>query len=202
MIPDFYNDLDATFAHAWHLWVRGGKDRRSAFHTPVVATITPDGAPQARVMVLRQADMARRSLRFHTDTRSTKVAELGRNPAITVLGYDPGHKIQLRVRGRGIVDAASPEAEAAWDRTSLPSRKCYLADPAPGTPSPEPTSGLAPDWATRDPLEAESLAGRAQFAILLVEVVELEWVYLAASGHRRARFTWQDDSWEKTWLVP
>ncbi len=153
-------------------------------------------------MVLRHADKQTRQLRFHTDIRSAKTIELTLNNAISVIGYDTGQKIQLRVRGRGHIETNTPAADLAWDRTGLASRKCYLAAPAPGTEAIDATSGLQEDWAARDPTTAESEAGRANFAILLVDVVEIEWVYLASQGHRRAKFTWQDDAWAKTWLIP
>lgn len=200
--PDYYDDLDLTFAHAWSLWTRGGSDRRSAFHTPAVATVDATGMPQARVMVLREASRAQRSLRFHTDSRSHKVSELSASGAITVLGYDAAAKIQLRVRGRGEIQVAGDTVEAAWASTGLPSRKCYLAEPGSGSPTDLPTSGLIRDYDSRDPTLAESLPGRAHFAVLLVDVMSLEWVYLAAQGHRRARFDWIGHEWVKRWLIP
>ncbi len=201
-IPDFYDNLDASFEQAWLMLVRGGADRRSAFHTPVVASVDASGAPEARVMVLRQADRAARSLRFHTDIRTAKVAQLARQPAITVLGYDPGAKIQLRVRGVGNIIGDGAHADAAWARSALSSRKCYLAESAPGSGVEAATSGLPPAFETRDPDEAEALPGRANFSVLLVTVESLEWLYLAAPGHRRARFQWSDTEWTKHWLVP
>ena len=73
--PDHHNDLAATLKFAWASVGRGVQDRRSAFHTPVLATQSPDG-PQARVLVLRAADAQARILTFHTDTRSAKLSEL------------------------------------------------------------------------------------------------------------------------------
>ena len=73
--PDYYNDLSASLRHAWQMLGRATKDRRSAFHAPVVATAADDG-PQARVMILRSVDAAARQLTFYTDTRSAKTLAL------------------------------------------------------------------------------------------------------------------------------
>ena len=73
VLPGFYNNLDGSLAHAWAMIGRGVADRRSAFHTPVVATVDETGAPSQRVMVLRAADSAARTLRLHTDQRFGKV---------------------------------------------------------------------------------------------------------------------------------
>jgi pyridoxamine 5'-phosphate oxidase len=201
-VPTFYDDLDLTLAHAWGLWVRGGADRRSPFHTPVVTTVDADGAPQARVMVLRKADAAARTLRFHTDCRSGKVAELAQQPLVTVLGYDFAAKIQLRASGTAKVLVSGADVDKAWASTGMASRKCYLASTGPGSPGDQATSGLSPVFETRDPTESESIPGRDNFAILMVTISSLEWVYLAAQGHRRARFSWQDGQQTMTWLVP
>jgi pyridoxamine 5'-phosphate oxidase len=201
-VPPFYDDLDLTLAHAWSLWVRGGADRRSPFHTPVVVTVDSAGDPQARVMVLRKADAATQTLRFHTDRRSHKVAELAARRAMTVLGYDPAAKIQLRLRGTGQIVTEGPAVDAAWAGSALASRKCYLAAAGSSDVSAGPTSGLPPAFEMRDPTEAESRPGRDNFAILLVTVTSLEFLYLAAQGHRRALFDGPDGKSGATWLVP
>ena len=55
--PDHHNDLAATLKFAWQMVGRGVQDRRSAFHTPVLATQSAVG-PQARVLVLQAAGNA------------------------------------------------------------------------------------------------------------------------------------------------
>ena len=77
--PDHHNDLSATLKFAWQMIARGVQDRRSAFHTPVFATLSTDG-PQARVLVLRACELTNRTLIFYTDRRSAKVLELGGDP--------------------------------------------------------------------------------------------------------------------------
>ena len=49
-LPGFYNDLDASLAHAWAMIGRGVADRRSAFHTPVVATVDGGASFDAQVI--------------------------------------------------------------------------------------------------------------------------------------------------------
>jgi hypothetical protein len=45
--------------------------------------------------------------------------------------------------------------------------------------------------------------GRERFCAVDIEVESLEWLYLAAHGHRRARFRRRGDgSVEAGWLVP
>ena len=75
-----YDDLSASCAYGWSMLERGVKDRKSAFHTPSIATITATGSPTIRTVVLRGCATEDKTLRFHTDTRSGKIAELQENP--------------------------------------------------------------------------------------------------------------------------
>jgi len=84
--------------------------------------------------------------------------------------------------------AARPD-EAAWEATPGGSRAIYGAQPAPGLPVAAP--GPAP------------VAGeRANFAAILFRFAAMEWLWLAAGGHRRALFTWSGEAEAATWLAP
>jgi pyridoxamine 5'-phosphate oxidase len=204
MSPPFAltDDLDAIRTDIWTRWTRGGADRRSPFHTPVVASVRADGTPEQRVMVLRKADPLAATLRFHTDLRSAKVSQLRHSPVVSVIGYDPQAKVQIRASGIAAIAHDDAMSDAAWAATSLSGRRCYLANPSPGTISTVATSGLPTPFDQSAPTLVESEAGRANFAVVLVTVDRLEWLYLAASGHRRAAFTCDGDTWRGQWLVP
>lgn len=176
---------------------RAAKDRRSPLHTPAVVT----SDVEARVMVLRAWDHERATLRFHTDTRAPKVAAIAADPACAVLFYDKSAKIQIRARGTARVLAEGAEADAAWEAGSNFARRCYLGD-GPGTPSDAPTSGLPAEWEGMEPDEAALIPARANFAVLLVEVTRLDWLYLAHTGHVRAVFDRSGEGWEGRWVSP
>lgn len=198
-VPD---NLDEILNDIWTRWVRGGADRRSPFHTPVVATIDGNGSPAQRVMVLRKVDRQAGVLRFHTDQRSTKTDQILANDAISVVGYDAGAKIQLRAEGKAAVVHSGPVADQAWAATSGSGRRSYLTTLAPGSVSDVATSGLPTAFETAVPTLAESEAGRANFAIVPVTIDRLEWLHLAATGHRRAAFQRRDMTWVGQWLIP
>lgn len=176
--PGFADDLDETLAEAFRLLARGVADRRSPFHTPTLATIAADGAPSLRTLVLRGFDAPTRTLRLHTDARSAKVAELARDPRAALHGYDPGSCIQLRLSGEARLHSDDADADAAWSQATANSRLVYAQAAAPGTRLESPE--LAPFIGN----------ARDHFATLTLRFHSLEWLWLAASGHRRARFTW------------
>jgi pyridoxamine 5'-phosphate oxidase len=197
--PDTF---DAVLADIWMRLVRGGADRRSAFHTPVVASIDADGLPQQRVMVLRKCVEADATMRFHTDLRSAKVNEIGAGARVNILGYDATAKIQIRASGLASVTGVGDVADTAWVASSPSSRRCYLTRYAPGSVADKPMSGLPASLESRVPERSETEAGRANFAVLTVKLDRLEWLYLAHDGHVRARFADEGGTWKGEWLIP
>ncbi|GGK54398.1 pyridoxamine 5'-phosphate oxidase family protein [Salinarimonas ramus] len=192
--PAFANDLDEMLAHAWRQLARGVKDRHSPFHCPSVATIGLDGRPRLRTVVLRGVEPSAARLRFHTDRRAFKVAEIAVDPRVALHAYDPAGKLQVRIEGRARVHATDAVAEDAWTGSRMASRACYATTPSPGEVIP------APDAFTLPQSDAEILAGRPHFTAVIVEIDTIETLWLAHSGHRRARFDLATG--EGAWLVP
>lgn len=190
----------AALDTAWRLLTQGAADRRSPLHTPAVATIT-QGQPDQRIMVLRAADRATATLRFHTDARAPKLAALAADPGLHVLAYHPGEAIQLRLSGQAqLLEAAS--AEAIWAAATPFARRIYMVEGAPGRRLSEPGSGL-PAWVEgRKPTEAELAPARANFAVLTVAIRVIDWLHLAQDGHRRVRFDRAGGGWRAQWIAP
>lgn len=203
-MADFYNDLEASFAEARRLIEPGATDRRSEAHCPSVATLDANGLPSQRVMILRHVDWAARKLRFHTDARSTKTLTLSERKAASVLFYLPEAKIQLRLNGTISITIAGDEIDQAWDAATLFARRAYMATTAPGSIVDQPVSGLPTLIEGRQPTEEDIAPARENFALLHVEFDTVEWLYLANSGHRRARWRWNAGlaNWEGNWLIP
>lgn len=190
-IPDFYDNLDQTLGEAWRAIGRGTVDRRSPMHTPAVATTGLDGSPRMRTVVLRQIDIASRTLRFHTDRRSEKFKELKADPRACLMAYDPTRKIQVRLNGTVVLHTADEVAALSWSQSRPMSQVCYQQNASPGTPVLEPFAPAPP-----------GAGGYENFVVVRFNVAELEWLYLAAQGHRRARFTWHDGIATQSWLAP
>jgi pyridoxamine 5'-phosphate oxidase len=188
--PDHHNDLAATLKFAWQMVGRGVQDRRSAFHTPVLATHSAEG-PQARVLVLRAADVAARILTFHTDTRSAKLPELAVDNRAALTFYDAARKVQLRFNGVVSVHANDALSHQRWAASRPSSLRCYLGA-QPGAASAEPTSGLPVHVEGREPELHELEIAEQNFAVLQIAVQRMEWLHLHTRGQRRALFSWVD----------
>lgn len=201
--PDFYDNLELSLAELQRVVEEGVSNRHSAAHHPIVANVDTKGAPQQRVLILRDCDWAHRQLRFHTDSRSEKISQYSERAATSVLIYDELAKVQIRLSG-SVRLGDGDVSDAAWDRSTPFARRCYMAVGAPGSVVDQPTSGL-PDWiAGKQPVEEQLTPVRGNFATLIVTVDSVEWLYLANAGHRRAKWQWNETTqkWSGNWLIP
>ncbi|MBI1403695.1 MAG: flavin-binding protein [Porphyrobacter sp.] len=193
-----FESLDEIRADCAARLIRAARDRKSPMHTPVIVTADVD----ARVMVLRAFDSASWTLRLHTDSRAPKAAAIAADPRVAAVLYDKGAKIQMRLRGEGQILTAGPQVDAAWAASTNFARRCYLGD-APGAASDGPTSGLPPEFEGVEPDDEQLLPARENFAVLLITVNAVDWLYLAHTGHLRAQFTRASDgAWEGRWVAP
>jgi len=183
----------------WNRLVNGAVKSRDAFHTPCVATQC-NGDINLRTVVLRKALPEIKELRFHTDTRSKKWKELTLNPSISALFYDAADRIQIRVKGRAVLEYNNHITTAAWQKTSLSSRRCYLTNFDPSSFVDNPTSGL-PEYIEQENFTLEeSEIGFNHFGIVSIQVQNIDWLWLHHAGHRRAYFDYVSRSF--SWMIP
>jgi 3-hydroxyisobutyrate dehydrogenase len=191
-LPDLEKDT-------WNRLVNGAVKSRDAFHTPCVATQC-NGDINLRTVVLRKALPEIKELRFHTDTRSKKWKELTLNPSISALFYDAADRIQIRVKGRAVLQFNNDITAAAWQKTSLSSRRCYLTNFDPSSFTDNPTSGLTEHIEQENFTLVESEIGFNHFGIVSIQVQNIDWLWLHHAGHRRAYFDYETGSF--SWMIP
>ncbi|MGL4288873.1 MAG: pyridoxamine 5'-phosphate oxidase family protein [Phreatobacter sp.] len=191
-----WNDLAASLDAAWRVVAAGVGDFSAPWHLPTIATVDRHGAARLRTVVLRGCDPALRQVRFHTDNRSAKAAELAADPRIAVHAYDAGLKLQIQLAGRAAILPADGAGQAAWGGARLGSRACYGVAPGPGATIASGGAYVLPAD------EAGILAGSAHFIAIEITVDRLEWLQLHEAGHRRALFDWTSARWDGRWLVP
>lgn len=185
--------LDEVRADAFHRLAGGAANRRSAFRAPALATVDGQGRPGVRTTVLRGFDPAARLLTFHSDVRTAKIEEIRAEPHVMLHTWDRRGQIQIRVWGRAY-PRLGEAARAEWGRLHPGSRATYATAPTPGTPIDDPASA-----------DRQRLPGSEaflNFAVIEVVMDSLDWLHLARSGNRRARFTWLGREEAASWLVP
>ena len=199
-IPDFYNDIDKVYLKIWDL-LKSGLNRNSSFHLPVFIS-GKDNKFDGRTVVLRGVDIINKNLWFHTDIRSRKIRVLKKHPYASFLFYDKDEKIQLRIFGKTKINYKNNKTKKSWEKTIHMSRQCYLGEKTPGAISSKPTSGLNDNVDNFKYTLEESEIGYKNFCLIETFISSIEWLYLAAKGHRRAHFILKKNSVEKKWLIP
>ena len=181
---------------------RGVKDRKHTFHTPVFCNIDNENSIESRVVVLRQFDSPNMVLNFHTDFRSPKMLGLQQNNNSLFVFYDHKLKIQLRVKTTSTINNQNKVTEVMWEKTKLFSRKCYLTEKAPSSPTNLPEDGIDESLVGREPTLEESEKGYKNFTVVQNQIKEIDWLYLAASGHRRLKIIIEKKIPSFQWIIP
>ena len=195
----YYEDFKEIEKKIWSLLVRAVNDRNSEFRTPVFICGN-DNDLDGRVVVLRKADEKNNFIQYHSDIRSSKIEKIKKNPNCSILFYGKKEKIQLRIKAECKINYKNDITKDSWEKTGHISRKCYLVTNGPGTLSTKPTSGLDNKFDNFDFTKEESEEGYKNFCVIRCEIKSIEWLYLAAKGHRRARFDLENN--KENWLVP
>ena len=199
MQPAYYEDFKEIKKKIWSMLDDAVTNRSSQFRIPVF--ICGDQKDfDGRIVVLRKSDQSNNLVQFHSDIRSDKIAKLKSNKNASMLFYDKEEKIQVRLKVECNINHNNEITKESWSKTGHISRKCYLVENGPGTESPKPTSGLKPELDNFEFTMEQSEEGYKNFTVIQCKIKTIEWLYLAAKGHRRARF--EIDNNKEYWLVP
>jgi len=164
---------------------------RHPFHLITVATMVAASGPDQRTVVLRSFDPAAGTISFHTDIRSSKVAQLAACPQVSLHWYDPAARVQLRISATAAVHHQDDLAVKAWTRSRATSRACYTAVKGPGA------AVDAFPTAPSIPLDDDP-RGLVHFAVVTCRFSAIEVLTLHAGGHQRVRVQLKDQpiSWQ------
>lgn len=191
-IPDSYTTLEETLQVADSILSDAVDNSKTLFHTLVVSSF--DGSKiSSRVMVLREFDINKRIMRFHTDYRAPKIKQFSNKSIATVIGYDPNIKVQIKLHGNINVHQNNDISQKAWEASTNRSRKCYSVRGG--------SSKLIENPNEYDIKEYDAEDGYKNFSVLIFSFNSLEYLYLKRSGHRRAIHEWKDKL-ESKWLIP
>jgi pyridoxamine 5'-phosphate oxidase len=178
--------LPELYAQVWTRLVRGVADRRSPARHPTLTTVSAEGKPKARTVVLRAADVALRTMDIHTDLRSAKIKEVIAMPFAALHIWDASAHLQVRLEAEVAILRGAAVADI-WNRLPEHTRATYGIVPEPGQQ-------------IHDSLAYTKEAPEHNFGMLRLTVETIEVLHLGPY-HRRARFDVTEE-WAGTWLVP
>jgi hypothetical protein len=185
----FENDDPQTWnAVVWRLLARAAQDNTSALRHAVIASSGLHGA-QARVVLLREAVSATRTLTLFTDARSSKVGELRNDPRMAWTFWDERLKLQVRAQSMASVHQGDERANIVSRQVPQHAWRDYTSIVAPGQRSVDPAHDAA--------------LFTANFCVIDAHVKTLDILALRSSkagGHKRLHIDYV--AGEQAWLVP
>ena len=193
-------DLAVWEREIWRRLEASVGDRNSGWRLPVLGTCSATGVRQ-RVVVLRGATPKSRTVLAHTDARSAKVAEISRQPAVSLLFYDAANQVQVQLTGAARIHFDDDVANSLWESETEASLRGYLGPLAPGVRCSHPETNL-PDSVGKHLRRGELSGARRNFVVISCEVERAELVVLRRSGNLRALFDYTSNEIEASWLAP
>ena len=184
-------DPPAMLADAWARLLAGKAKDDHAFRFATLATADALGRADARTIVLRHVDIAKRAIDFQTDRRSPKFAGLQHGGQATWVFYDRADWLQLRIQTSVSLHTHDAIADTQWAAIPDEARTAYRAT-APGAPLPSPER----------PPPDDSIDPRTHFVVVRGTIDMLEYLRRGANGWKRLRVTWPNGEPAWQWLAP
>jgi len=164
-----------------------------------VATVTSDGKPSNRTLVLRGADRSSGLVWFHTDRRSPKMRHLEARPYVSALGYDAHDQVQIRLDGEVTLHYDDRLTNHHWEQVSMAVRYAYGLPHGPGEPLQQPDPRF--QVMHRQQELGEVHRARENFVVIQVRVDTIDWLQVGSTGQIRAVLR-AATGWKAEPLVP
>ncbi len=181
-----FQNLDEFLDFGWAQIYRGKADKKSPARQPTFVTSSADGFPNARTLVMRRSDRENNQIEFHTDTASSKMMELEKNPHAGIHIWLP--KVQLQIQMDVVVEVKVGDITIPkWKNVPTKSKFAYGTIPSPGT-------------VINSPLAYDYAPNQKRFAVLICHIQLIQLLLLGAK-HIRAKYK-KTTNWQGEWLSP
>ena len=185
-MSEWFETKEDTLAKVWETLRTGVADATHPARRPTFATVSDDGWPEARTVVLRTADAETADVTVHTDLYSDKIKSLRSASRAALLIWDMAQDLQIRLQTEVTIQSG-PKTRDLWDKIPDHAQQSYGVTPPPGTP-------------INDALDYIKDPDPATFAVLLCQVTHIDAVHLG-KNHRRCSFS-RVGHWQGQWLSP
>ncbi len=168
-------------------------DRGSNFRNVQLATVSPEGRPGLRTVVVRGFERAPACVELHSDARAGKIREIKHARHVALLAWSSADRLQLRLDGHATLHRADTLARTRWDGMSENARKAYGLTADPGRPiaSPGDQSHLSPD------------AQFDQFCVIAISLVGVDILRLEEDGGQTRAFgSFDATDIQSAWIGP
>lgn len=115
-MTEWFETCAGLLQKTWDILGKGLVDAKHPARRPTFATLSEDGWPEARTLVLRASDPATATLALHTDITSNKIKSLTKTPRAALHIWDPDEALQIRMQTDVRVEFG-PKTRPLWDKT-------------------------------------------------------------------------------------
>ena len=181
-----FQKLDDFLDFGWAQISRGKSDKKSPARHPTFVTSSGYGFPNARTLVMRRSNRKNNLIEFHTDTTSSKMLDLKKNPCAAIHIWLPKAKLQIQMHV--VVEVKVGDITIPyWRDIPAKSRVAYGTIPNPGKVIESPLSyDYAPD--------------QTRLAVLICDIQSIQLLLLGVK-HIRAYYK-KTTNWQGEWLSP
>lgn len=176
------------FNETWRELKAATRNEGHPFKVCSLATFETHDHIKQRVVNLREVT-PEDTLLFYTDSRSSKISHINKNPNASVLFYD--YRVRLQVIIRGIVKVHTNDELWQDHRLKIEGRSIN-----------DYNTQYPPGKKINNPLDVKRTQ-EINFAVLELEPETIEYLKLRDEPNRiRAIFNKENEEWVKTFLIP
>lgn len=185
-MTEWYETLGGLYERVWGTLADGVAQADHAARLLNFATLSPEGWPEARSVVLRSTRPTEAELTVHTDLYSGKIRSLRAHPRAALHVWDASQALQLRFQATVTIQSGDA-TRALWDKVPDHAQQSYGVTPPPGA-----RIDSALDYVKQPDPDT--------FAVLNCRIMQIDVVHLGRD-HRRACFA-RSNNWAGQWLAP
>ena len=175
--------------------LKEAKSSKNNFHFPVIGSVN-NNEVELRIVVLRDFIEDENILVFYTDFRSPKINQIESNPIVSFLFYDGDIREQLRIKTKSKIHHHDDISLKYWEMIKPENRRDYASKNSPSSPSNDISNYLEGDWLVNSEDYYQN------FAVVLNEILEIDWLIINREINKRARFSLRESGFISEWLVP
>ncbi|MBB1156584.1 MULTISPECIES: pyridoxine/pyridoxamine 5'-phosphate oxidase [Amycolatopsis] len=199
-LPEFDPDhTPETPEELFLAWLTEAGEHVLAPHAVTLSTVDADGAPDARVVILKNVDED--GWAVATSSESPKGQQLAANPRAALTFFWPGRGRQVRVRGLVVPAAPEVSADDFLARPPASRAEAYVGHQSEVLSDPEKlveAAAAAADWVAENPDVAPETWTRY---LIQPESVEF-WQASHDRRHLRVRYRREPAGWVRERLWP
>ena len=178
------NELDKIQSNIWDELQSALSNRQHGWRTLTLATLSSDGLPDARTVVLREVAPEAKRLTIYTDKRSPKVFQISQHPNVSMVFWCSKLNWQLRIQAVAKTCQNPERAIHVWQTVrDTAGAQDYLSFEAPSSP-----------MTSNERLSED----KNQLCIIDLYIQSIDWLSLGREGHRRVKL----ENNQLMWLTP